>query len=152
MPRIFHARHARALAAALLATAACAGGGRAPRTAEAQDARCAAAFAHADGLLRRGLEQVVADMSRYVAVRDPGADTSAATARVRARADAFAAERAPGFVAGCRGYDDARLRCIEGAEDPRALSACGEEPLVRAFTDEVLPAFTADPLSRVPAP
>jgi len=141
---------ARALAAALLATAACATARAPPPPASVADGRCEAAFAHADGLLRAGMEQVVADMTRYVKVRDPGADTSLATARVRARAAAFASEHAPAFVAGCRGYGEERVGCIEAAADPRALSACGEEPLVRAFTDEVLPAFTADPLSRVP--
>jgi hypothetical protein len=127
---------------------------RAPAASAAApaDARCQAAFGHADGVLRAGLEQVMTDLTRYVKVRDPGADTAAAAARTRARADAFTAARGPAYVEACRAYPEDRLRCVERAAEPRDLSACGEEALVTAFTDEVLAEFTSDPLARTPVP
>jgi hypothetical protein len=144
-----HHRTAVALLAAIL-LAGCAAR-RAPATAApAGSPRCEAAFAHADALLRAGLETFMADMTRYVKVGNPRADTSQAMERTRAEADAFAARRRPAFVEGCASWPEERLRCVTAASAPPELSACGEEPLVKAFTDEVVAVFSRDPLWRVP--
>jgi hypothetical protein len=144
------ARQPAALAAAIL-LAGCAARHAPASVAPAGSPRCEAAFAHADALLRAGLDTFMADMTRYVQVGKPRADTSAAAARARAEADAYAARRRPAFVEGCGTWPEEKLRCVEAASAPPELSACGEEPLVKGFTDEVVAVFSRDPLWR-PAP
>jgi hypothetical protein len=140
-------QRAAALAAMLLLVGCAAR--RAPASAApAGSPRCEAAFAHADTLLRAGLETFMADMTRYVKVGKPRADTSEAMARTRGEADAYAARRRPAFVEACATWPEEKLSCVEAASAPPELSACGEEPLVKGFTDEVVAVFSRDPLWR----
>jgi hypothetical protein len=142
-------RAAAAILAAIL-LAGCAARRAPAAVAPAGSPRCEAAFAHADALLRAGLETFMTGMTHYVKVGNPRAETSEATARARAEADAFAARRRPAFVEGCGAWAEERLRCVEATSAPPELSACGEEPLVQAFTDEVVAVFSRDPLWRRP--
>ncbi len=132
-----------AVAAAALAVA-CAG---AQRT-EAR--RCDDAFEHVNALLRAGLDDYVRGVSRYAAARDPQASTSDAEARVRLRADAWSMSERRSFLESCRGWAEERHRCVASARDAAALNACGLEPVVRSFTDEVVADFAARPLALPP--
>jgi hypothetical protein len=132
------------LAAAALAVA-CAGP---PRGAARS---CDASFDHVDAVLRAGLDDYVREIGRYAAARDPQATTADAVSRVQVRADAWSkTERRP-FLEACREWPEERHRCVLAARDAPALNACGLEPLVRSFTDDVVADFAARPIALPPA-
>ncbi len=110
---------------------------------------CDAAFDHANDVLREGFASYAAEIRKFAAARDPGMSTAAAEERAWSRADAWTAERRPGFLAECRAWPEDRVRCVLVADVPRVLSACGLEPLVTSFTDDVVASFAA---KRVEAP
>jgi hypothetical protein len=134
----------RLLVAAAALAIGCAGAQR----SEAR--RCDDAFDHVNTLLRAGLDDYVRGVSRFAAARDPQATTSDAEARVRLRADAWSmSERRP-FLESCRGWAEDRHRCVSAAREAAALNACGLEPVVRSFTDEVVADFAARPIALPP--
>ncbi len=138
---------ARSLVVALTLTAGgCATAG--PRPAES----CDAAFDHADALLREGLSTYVGEIRQYAAARDPELTTAGAERRVWARADAWTAGHRPEFLAACRTWPEDQVRCVLLADVPRVLSACGLEPLVTSFTDDVVGTFAARPVEPAAAP
>jgi hypothetical protein len=133
------------LAAALLAfafvSAGCAG-------AQRSEDRCAEAFSRADGLLRAGLAEYVSKMKAFTAARDPEVSTAGAEARVAARADEWTASHRETTVKGCREWPEERLVCVLEARHASEVGACGLEPLVRSFTDEVVTAYAARPFDQ----
>ena len=139
--------HARSLAvAAVAALAGCTTAG--PRPAQS----CEAAFDHADALLRDGLATYVGEIRRYAGARDPELSTAAPERRAWARADAWTARQRPEFLAACRTWPEEQVRCVLLADIPRVLSACGLEPLVTSFTDDVVATFAARPIEPAGAP
>jgi hypothetical protein len=108
---------------------------------------CEATAERVDTILRDGLDGYLAQMRALAAAREPGASTAKAEARARERADTWSAARLGETAAACRGWTDAMRRCVEAAGDAPALNACGLEPLVTSFTDEVVAGFAANPLS-----
>jgi hypothetical protein len=78
--------------------------------------------------------------------------TAGAERRAWARADAWTAAHRPAFVAACRSWPEDQVRCVLVADVPRVLSACGLEPLVTSFTDDVVATFAARPVEPVAAP
>lgn len=140
---------ARPLAVALvLALGGCAGATASARPSES----CEAAFDHADALLRDGLSTYVAEIRRYAAARDPELTTARAEERVWARADAWTAAHRPEVLGACRTWPEDQVRCVLVADVPKVLSACGLEPLVASFTDDVVGAFAARPVEAAASP
>jgi len=134
------------LAAVLLAAAlaGCAGPSAAvaPASADA-DRRCDEAWRRVESLLSAGLETYLDGMRRFSLASDPARSTAEAEARAHERARAWSAVHAPGFAAGCPEWTPDLVACVLAAEDPPGLVACGLEPLVRSFTDEVVGAYLA---------
>jgi hypothetical protein len=134
------------LAAAAAALGGCATAGPPPAPP------CAAAFDHADALLRDGLASYVGEIKRYAGARDPELSTAAPEKRTWARADAWTARQRPEFLAACRAWPEDQVRCVLVADVPRVLSACGLEALVTSFTDDVVATFAARPVEPAGAP
>jgi len=131
------------LAAAL---AACSGPSAAARPAPpAPGARCDEAWRHVDALLAAGLETYLEGMRRFSLATDPARSTAEAEARAHERSRAWSAAQGPGFAAGCPEWTPETAICVLGAEDPPGLVACGLEPLVRSFTDDVVGAYLEAP-------
>ena len=107
---------------------------------------CEAAAEHADGVLRAALDSYLAQMRAVVAARDPGASTAKAEARARTRADEWSAAQLPRIARECSSWPEERRRCVLSTADAVALKACGLDPVVQSYTDEVLAEFAARPL------
>jgi hypothetical protein len=136
-----------AAALLVLSLTACAGAPRARPEADPA-ARCGEAWRHVDGLLADGLTTYLDGMRRYAAARNPELSVVNAEGRARDRASAFGAQHRPGFEAGCASWPEERVRCVLAAQAPPDLAGCGLEPLVRAFTDDVVAAYAEAPFDR----
>ena len=130
------------VAAVAAALGACATSG--PRPSDA----CGAAFDRVNGILRESFATYAAGIRVYASARDPELSTARAEERAWARADAWAARERPAFLAACRTWPEDRARCVQAADDPKLLSACGLEPVVQSFTDDVVEAFAERPVER----
>jgi hypothetical protein len=132
----------RTIAAALLLATACATAPRAGSTA------CPRGWAGVEAALHAGLARYQDGISRYVAATIPGGDTAPGRARAAAAAERWSAAHREPFLARCASAGPELASCAAAAGMPEDLHACGLSAEVRSFSDEVLPAFAADPLGR----
>ncbi|HEX9050211.1 MAG TPA: hypothetical protein VF841_06715 [Anaeromyxobacter sp.] len=123
---------------AALALGGCAGA----RTGEGRS--CAAAYDHADGVLRRTL-------ARSVGPAAPGnLGATVEQERLRARMDAWSEQHRQDVVSECGSWAEEQYRCVLGAQSAQALAGCGLGDLVSSFTTDVLGSVA--PLSPIIAP
>lgn len=106
---------------------------------------CSRAFARADSLLRKGLDEYVDKMKAFTAARDPQASTATVEARARHRADVWTATRRVPTIDECRGWPEERLVCVLEARHASELGPCGLDRIVESFTDEVVEPYAARP-------